>query len=115
MAWQHLAPQADASLGGARAEVRYSRFNVTNTQNLCYSVTLIVFNAMQAGEVWTRVHASIRMQNYSCAMRALRTYIMNHPNDYIAYDLRCLCALHCNDFSLALSDAIQCTTLNPSW
>jgi len=26
MAWQHLAPQADASLGGARAEVRNSRF-----------------------------------------------------------------------------------------
>jgi hypothetical protein len=48
-------------------------------------------------------------------MRALRTHIMTHPNDYIAYDLRCLCALHCNDFSLALSDAIQCTTLNPTW
>ncbi|KAG7671582.1 hypothetical protein NADE_000775 [Nannochloris sp. 'desiccata'] len=48
-------------------------------------------------------------------MRALRTHIMTHPNDYIAYDLRCLCAMHCNDYSLALSDAIQCTTLNPAW
>ncbi|KAL4530764.1 hypothetical protein Ndes2526B_g09255 [Nannochloris sp. 'desiccata'] len=88
MAWQHLAPRADANLGAARAE---------------------------PGEIWTRVHASIRMQNYSSAMRALRTHIMTHPNDCIAYDLRCLCAMHCNDYSLALSDAIQCTTLNPAW
>ena len=70
---------------------------------------------MQTGESWARVHASIRMQNYSAALRALRVHIVANPEDYIAYDLRSLCALHSGDYQQALTDALQCTTLNPSW
>lgn len=62
-----------------------------------------------------RVHASIRMHDYSAALRALRVHILNHPSDHVAYDLRCLCALHCSDYQQALSDALQCTALNPAW
>lgn len=55
------------------------------------------------------------MQNYSQALRTLRAHILAHPDSYIAYDLRSLCAMHCNDHQQALSDAMQCTTLNPKW
>lgn len=63
----------------------------------------------------SKIHLAIKTQDYSAALRFLRSHILSHPESYIAYELRALCALHCSDYPQALSDAVRCTTLNPQW
>jgi len=70
---------------------------------------------VQEGGTFARVHLAIKMQDYSAALRTLRTHILAHPDSYLAYDLRSLCALHCHDFEQARDDALHCTSVNPAW
>ena len=69
----------------------------------------------QEGAALAKVHIAIKMQNYSGALRTLRAHLLAHPDSYMGYELRSLCAMHCNDYQLALADALQCTSLNPAW
>lgn len=59
--------------------------------------------------------AAIKVKNYNVANTLLKLHIQAHPEDYVAYDIKCLCALHCGEYGVALADAVACTSLAPTW
>lgn len=63
----------------------------------------------------SKVLSAIRIKNYIVANTLLKLHIQAHPEDFVAYDIKCLCALHCGDYGGALADAVACTGLAPTW
>lgn len=60
-----------------------------------------------------RARLAIKVDDFKAANKILSAHICLHRDCFLAYELRSLCSLHCDNFQQALNDALQCTRLQP--